>query len=119
MQHAKNTGLTTIAPNHYNHCITLVTNYPECCIHCGSKQRLTSGINEYSTCKTCKVLKKLPPVLKRKRRKNYHYKHNEIVMFLWFLRVYVCTFRIYYKYTFFQHLLISESGSNVFKAECL
>ena len=80
------TGLTTIAPNHYNHCITLVTNYPECCVHCGSKQRLTSGINEYSTCKTCKVLKKLLPVLKRKRRKNYHYKHNEIVMFLWFLK---------------------------------
>ena len=43
--------------------------YPKCCAHCELKQRLTSGINEYPMCTTCKVLKKLPLILKRKRRK--------------------------------------------------
>ena len=96
-------------------------NYPECCVHCGSKEILTFGINEYPMLTPCKVLKKLPPVSKRKRRKELS------SWTLWgscyvpmvFKRAYICTFRIYYKYTFFRHLLISEPGSNVFETENL
>ena len=36
-------------------------NYPQCCVHCGSKQRLTSGINENPMCTTFKVLTPPPP----------------------------------------------------------
>ena len=44
-------------------------NYPECCVHCGSRQRLICGINECAMYTPCKVLKKPPTVLKRKSRK--------------------------------------------------
>ena len=43
-------------------------NYTECCCHCGSKRRLTTTTNEYPICTTCKVVKKLPAILKRKRK---------------------------------------------------
>ena len=95
-------------------------NYPESCVHCGSKQRLTSRINEYPMCTTCKVLKNLPPVLKHKRRKELlPYTLLDWCYVFMVFRVYFCTCQIYYKYTFFQHLLISEPASNVFKAENL
>ena len=43
-------------------------NYTECCCHCSSKWRLTTTTNEYPICTTCKVVKKLPAILKRKRK---------------------------------------------------
>ena len=47
-------------------------NYTECCCHCGSKWRLTTTTttttNEHPICTTCKVVQKLPAVLKRKRK---------------------------------------------------
>ena len=43
-------------------------NYTECCCHCGSKRRLTTTTNEYPICTTSKVVKKLPAVLKHKRK---------------------------------------------------
>ena len=43
-------------------------NYTECCCHCSSKRRLTTTANEYPICTTCKVVKKLPAALKRKRK---------------------------------------------------
>ena len=49
-------------------------NYLQCYVHCGSKQRSTSGINEYAMCTPCKELTRPPPVLKRKRRKELYHK---------------------------------------------
>ena len=43
-------------------------NYTKCCCYCGSKRRLTTTTNEYTICTTCEVVKKLPAVLKRKRK---------------------------------------------------
>ena len=91
--------------------------YHECCVHCGSKQILTFGINEYPMSTLYEVLKKLPSVSKHKRRKELlsWTLWGSCYVFIVFKRAYVCTFRIYYKYTFFRDLLISEPGSIVFK----
>ena len=54
--------MITLKPLYYT------CNYTECCCHCGSKRRLTTTTNEYPICTTCKVVKKLPAVLKHKRK---------------------------------------------------
>ena len=44
------------------------SNYTQCCCHCSSKRRLTTRTNEFPSCTTCTGVKKLPAVLKRKRK---------------------------------------------------
>ena len=51
-----------VEPLHYR------CNYTKCSCHCGSKWRLTTTTNECPICTTCKVVKKLPAVLKPKRK---------------------------------------------------